>query len=119
MNETTKITESVRKKVLEIMELAMLINDSPTQQEYTGNKPTVFVEYSGHLANLYAYFAPIPQKLGLGLQQRVYPFGVAIEAGRWIYEIYLNLLLKWIKERTMTMEENQNDQKENQNTENR
>lgn len=60
-----------------------------------------------------------PQKLGLGLQQRVYPFGVAIEAGRWIYEIYLNLLLKWIKERTMTTEENQNDQKENQNTENR
>ena len=60
-----------------------------------------------------------PQTLGLGLQQRVYPFGVAIEAGRWIYEIYLNLLLKWIKERTMTMEENQNDQKENQNTENR
>ena len=58
MNETTKITESVRKKVLEIMELAMLINDSPTQQEYTGNKPTVFVEYSGHLANLYAHFAP-------------------------------------------------------------
>lgn len=57
MNE--KITESVRKKVLEIMELAMLINDSPTQQEYIGNKPTVFVEYSGHLANLYAHFAPM------------------------------------------------------------
>lgn len=40
-----------------------------------------------------------PQKLGLGLQQRVYPFGVAIESGRWIYEIYEHQLMKWIKER--------------------
>lgn len=58
MNETTKITESVRKKVLEIMELAMLINDSPTEQEYTGNKPTVFVEFSGHIAELHTHIAP-------------------------------------------------------------
>lgn len=41
-----------------------------------------------------------PQKLGLGLQQRVYPFGVAIESGRWIYEIYEHQLMKWIEERT-------------------
>lgn len=41
-----------------------------------------------------------PQKLGLGLQQRVYPFGVAIESGRWIYEIYENLLMQWIDERS-------------------
>lgn len=40
-----------------------------------------------------------PQKLGLGLQQRVYPFGVAIESSRWIYEIYEHQLMKWIKER--------------------
>lgn len=58
MNETTKITESVRKKVLEIMELAMLINDSPTEQELTGNKPTVFVEFSGHIAELHTHIAP-------------------------------------------------------------
>lgn len=58
MNETTKITESVRKKVLEIMELAMFINDSPTEQEYTGNKPTVFVEFSGHIAELHTCIAP-------------------------------------------------------------
>lgn len=55
MNETTK---SVRKKVLKIMELAMLINDSPTEQEYTGNKPTVFVEFSGHIAELHTHIAP-------------------------------------------------------------
>ena len=39
-----------------------------------------------------------PNKLGLGLQQRVYPFGVAIQAGRWIYEIYEHQLIKWINE---------------------
>ena len=42
-----------------------------------------------------------PDKLGLGLQQKVYPFGVAIKSSRWIYEIYLNLLMKWIAERTI------------------
>lgn len=41
-----------------------------------------------------------PTKLGLGLQQKVYPFGVAIKSTRWIYEIYYNLLIKWIRERT-------------------
>ena len=40
-----------------------------------------------------------PNKLGLGLQQRVYPFGVAIQCGRWVYEIYENLLMDWIRER--------------------
>lgn len=39
-------------------------------------------------------------KLGLGLQQKVYPFGVAIQGGRWMYEIYENLLYQWIEERT-------------------
>ena len=40
-----------------------------------------------------------PAKLGLGLQQRVYPFGVAIQSGDWIYEIYEHLLMDWIRER--------------------
>ena len=42
------------------------------------------------------------QKLGLGLQQRVYPFGVAIQCGRWVYEIYEHLLIEWIRERAST-----------------
>lgn len=58
MNEITKITESVRKKVLKIMELAMLINDSPTRQELTGNKPTVFIAFSGHCCFLTVYVYP-------------------------------------------------------------
>lgn len=41
-----------------------------------------------------------PNKIGLGLQQKVYPFGVAIHDKRWIYEIYENLLLDWISERS-------------------
>lgn len=40
-----------------------------------------------------------PNKLGLGLQQGVYPFGVAIKSTRWIYEIYYHLLIEWIRER--------------------
>ena len=58
MNETTKISESVRKKVLKIMELAMLINDSPTEQELIGNKPTIFVELLGHISKLGVHIAP-------------------------------------------------------------
>ena len=45
-----------------------------------------------------------PQKIGLGLQQKVYPFGVAIKSGRWIYEIYENLLMQWIAERATKQE---------------
>lgn len=43
-----------------------------------------------------------PQHLGLGLEQRVYPFGVAIRGsgGKMIYEIYSALLEKWIEERS-------------------
>ena len=43
-----------------------------------------------------------PQHLGLGLEQRVYPFGVAIRGagGKMIYEIYSTLLEKWIAERS-------------------
>lgn len=40
-----------------------------------------------------------PNKLGLGLQQKVYPFGVAIQCNQWVYEIYENLLMDWIRER--------------------
>ena len=41
-----------------------------------------------------------PQKLGLGLQQRVFPFGIAIKAREWSYQIYERQLREWIAERT-------------------
>jgi len=41
-----------------------------------------------------------PEKIGAGLQQGVYPFGVAIKMKEWTYDIYKPLLEKWIKERS-------------------
>ena len=44
-------------------------------------------------------FSVSPAHLGAGLQQKVYPFGVAIKMTEWVYEIYDTLLMKWIAER--------------------
>ena len=44
-------------------------------------------------------FSVSPAHLRAGLQQRVYPFGVAIKMTEWVYEIYSTLLDKWIAER--------------------
>lgn len=44
-------------------------------------------------------FSVSPAHLGAGLQQGVYPFGVAIKMSEWVYEIYSTLLMKWIAER--------------------
>ena len=40
---------TVNRKALRILEFAMKINNTPTQQEITGNKPTVFAWFSGHV----------------------------------------------------------------------
>lgn len=42
------MSNETRNKVLRIMELAMLINPTSTQKKLTGDKPTVFVDLSGH-----------------------------------------------------------------------
>ena len=39
-------------KILRIMELALLLNPTKTEQEYTGEKPTVFAFFSGHIPDL-------------------------------------------------------------------
>lgn len=39
-----------------------------------------------------------PQKLRLGLQQGVYPFGVCIKMSDWCYDIFEWQLLKWLSE---------------------
>lgn len=46
------MTENVKSKVLEIMALALEFNGKPTKQELTGNKPTIFVEFAGHVHEL-------------------------------------------------------------------
>lgn len=40
------------KKVSKIIELAIILNPSPTNKDDTGNKPTVFVQFSGHISIL-------------------------------------------------------------------
>lgn len=44
--------KSIKEKVLEIMALALEFNCKPTKQEFTGNKPTIFVEFAGHVCEL-------------------------------------------------------------------
>lgn len=46
------MTNEIKQRVLEIMELAVTFNDSETRQELTGNKPTFFVEFYGHICGL-------------------------------------------------------------------
>ncbi len=41
-----------------------------------------------------------PETLMLGLRQKVYPFGVAIERKQWVYQIFARQLKEWIKERS-------------------
>ena len=43
-----KITDETRKKVLTIMNLAMLLNSSDTKKAVTGEKPTIMVTFFGH-----------------------------------------------------------------------
>ena len=46
------MTKKVKSKVLEIMALALEFNGKPTKQELTGNKPTIFVDFAGHVCEL-------------------------------------------------------------------
>lgn len=46
------IKDEIKEKVLKIMELALLLNLTETEYEITGNKPTVFVNFSGHVCML-------------------------------------------------------------------
>lgn len=46
------MTDKIKSKVLKIVELAMLLNPTKTQRGVTGDKPTVFVEFSGHICNV-------------------------------------------------------------------
>ncbi|WP_418972153.1 hypothetical protein [Allofournierella sp.] len=43
---------TVQQKFLRIMELAMQLNSTPTKKAETGDKPTVFVDFSGRTSEL-------------------------------------------------------------------
>lgn len=47
------MTEERRQKILKIVNLATRLNETPTRQELTGKKPTVFIDICGHTASAY------------------------------------------------------------------
>lgn len=46
--EEKEMTAEVRSLALKIFETALIYNSTPTDREYTGEKPTFFVKFSGH-----------------------------------------------------------------------
>lgn len=52
MKNMKPMSTKVRDTVLRIMERALYYNNTPTQQKYTGDKPTFFVGFSGHCGHI-------------------------------------------------------------------
>lgn len=74
------MSNEIQAKVLRALELALLINPESTQRERTGNKPSVFVWFSGHCASIHI---------------DIYPHGWYFEAAdngdREVYDTYIDL----------------------------
>lgn len=74
------MSNKIQTKVLRAMELALLINPESTQRERTGDKPSVFVWFSGHCASIHI---------------DIYPHGWYFEAedngDREVYDAYIDL----------------------------
>ena len=74
------MSNEIQAKVLRALELALLINPESTQQERTGNKPSVLVWFSGHCASIHI---------------DIYPHGWYFEAedngDREVYDAYIDL----------------------------
>ena len=47
----------------------------------------------------------VPAHIHDGIESGAYPFGVCIPKKRMVYEIYLNLLMKWIDEHSIEVDE--------------
>lgn len=69
MKNMKPMSTKVRDTVLRIRERALFYNNTPTKQEYTGDKPTFIDEYYGHCASI---------------EVRCYPHGY-IEGGECTY----------------------------------
>ncbi len=44
------MTDARRNKILQIVMYATLLNNEPTKRDLTGDKPTVFCNFSGHVS---------------------------------------------------------------------
>lgn len=57
-------------------------------------------EQAAEILKEHGYSSANAVKIKKGIEQGVFPFGQAIHMGkRTVYDIYENLLLRWIKER--------------------
>lgn len=52
VNNQKPVTAEVRKLVHHIVDTMLDYNSTPTRQEFTGNKPTFFVELSGQIGTI-------------------------------------------------------------------
>lgn len=52
------ITRKVMDEVLRITEKSMSYNNTSTEQELTGSKPTFFVQFSGHIGTITVFCYP-------------------------------------------------------------
>lgn len=66
------MTKEIIQKVSEIVELAVNFNSSEARQELTGNKPTFFVVFSGHICSLAvrAYVNGYPEETVIYLSRK-------------------------------------------------
>lgn len=73
------MSNEIQTKVLRALELALLINPESTQQEKTGDKPSVLVWFSGHCGSVHI---------------DIYPHGWYFEAdddgNREVYDTYID-----------------------------
>lgn len=64
MSNEKPMSTKVRDMVLRIMERAMYYNDVSTKQELTGEKPTFFVNFSGHCGIISVHCYPYGYRQG-------------------------------------------------------
>ena len=58
VNNQKPMTAEVRKLVHHIVDTMFDYNSTPTRQEFTGNKPTFYVELSGHTGSIDVFCNP-------------------------------------------------------------
>lgn len=64
MKNMKPMSTKVRDTVLRIVEMAMYYNNTPTKQECTGDKPTFFVNFSGHCGLISVHCYPYGYEKG-------------------------------------------------------
>lgn len=45
----------MKDRLMRIMELAYMINPTKTKREITGDKPTIFIDFAGHISSVHIH----------------------------------------------------------------